>query len=56
MPRTLFSAALALLLLLFPASARPAGNEKSLRIYFIDVEGGQSTLLSGPCLNGEDHC
>ena len=48
MPRALFSAALAFLLLLFPLSATPAANEKSLRIYFIDVEGGQSTLLVDP--------
>ena len=49
MPRTLFSIALALALFLFPAlSLSRRGNEKSLRIYFIDVEGGQSTLLVDP--------
>lgn len=48
MPRSLFAAALAFLLLLSPAPASPAGNEKSLQIYFIDVEGGQSTLLMDP--------
>ena len=48
MARTLCSAALALVLFLFSPAAKPAGNEKALQIYFIDVEGGQSTLIVDP--------
>ena len=48
MPRNLYSVALAFTLFMFTGSARPAGNEKSLQIYFVDVEGGQSTLIVDP--------
>jgi competence protein ComEC len=48
MARTLYSATLALVLFLFSPAAKPAGNENALRIYFIDVEGGQSTLVVDP--------
>jgi competence protein ComEC len=46
--RTVNAFALALLLFLFSPAAEPAGDSKPLQIYFIDVEGGQSTLVVDP--------
>ncbi len=46
--RTVYSFALALLFFLFSPAAKPAGDSKPLQIYFIDVEGGQSTLIVDP--------
>src|SRR5580693_7245641 len=40
--------ALAFVLSVGAASARAADDAKSLKIYFIDVEGGQSTLIVDP--------
>ena len=48
MRRTLFSIALVLFLTTLPSVARAADDAKALKIYFIDVEGGQSTLVVDP--------
>src|SRR5260370_15649865 len=44
----MFAAALSLLLGLFAGGARARGAQKALQIYFVDVEGGQSTLFVTP--------
>jgi beta-lactamase superfamily II metal-dependent hydrolase len=42
------AAACAAIALLSGANAAPAAAEKSLRVYFVDVEGGQATLFVTP--------
>src|SRR5713226_537115 len=44
----MFAAALSLLLELFAGAAPAPGAQKALQIYFVDVEGGQSTLFVTP--------
>jgi len=44
----LFAAALSLALGFFAGAAPVAGTQKTLQIYFIDVEGGQATLFVTP--------
>ncbi len=44
----MFAAALSLLLGLFAGAAPAPGAQKALQIYFVDVEGGQSTLFVTP--------
>jgi len=48
MRRVLIPACLCVLMAVPPCSAAAAANNKSLQIYFIDVEGGQATLLISP--------
>ena len=48
MRRFLIPACLCVLVTALPCSASAAANNKSLQIYFIDVEGGQATLLVSP--------
>jgi beta-lactamase superfamily II metal-dependent hydrolase len=44
----MFAAALSLSLGLFARAAPVSGTQKTLQIYFVDVEGGQSTLFVTP--------
>jgi competence protein ComEC len=43
-----FAVALCLLLVSFTSAAPAPGTQKALRIYFVDVEGGQATLFVTP--------
>src|SRR5258708_11236392 len=44
----MFAAALTLLARVFASAAPVSGAQKTLQIYFVDVEGGQSTLFVTP--------
>jgi len=44
----LISTCLCVLAALLPCSAAAAANNKAMQIYFIDVEGGQATLIISP--------
>ena len=46
--KAMLAVALGVLLGSFAAAAPTVGTTKGLRIYFVDVEGGQSTLFVTP--------
>jgi competence protein ComEC len=48
MPRVLIGACLSVLLCPLPLISVSSANSKPLQIYFIDVEGGQATLIISP--------
>src|ERR1700730_14898779 len=48
MRRLLFAACLSVFMVLLPCEAAQPPGAKSLQIYFIDVEGGQATLVVSP--------